>query len=155
MDSKLLMLLGGGALLYWYLTKQQTPATTTTTTTTGTGTGTSTTGTTPGAGATNTTPVPNQFPTTLSRIQAALVAGGVTNYGGMLQSPDAWNTYANSAIPGFTAPAPEDLFPNATDAHAPVTFSAWWSALQKFLPAGLSGYGPVSPHWHMAGGWRA
>ena len=150
MDNKILLIAGGGLALWYLMSKNAAPAAVVPDRTPA--------GPPPANPPSdpNTTPTPPQYSQTLARIQQAITSSGNSatfSYG--LQSPDVWNTFAQQAIPNYQPPAPEDLFPGSTNAHAPVTFQVWWGALQKFLPQGLSGLGfrRQSPHWHMAGGW--
>ena len=86
-----------------------------------------------------------------------------------MQTPDVWNYYLDSYLASlgtsYSAPAPEDLFPNTTNAHQPVTFNQWYAAVQSALPNGLSGLGwpwgrsmgggRVIPMFRSYGGWTA
>lgn len=164
MNRNLLLLLGGGAILLWYLDSQKkTP-----TTTSGTGAGTGApagapTGAAPASPAPPPAPTPAPVPVaapfaqTLQRVKDAINSSGVsTTYIYGLQSPDVWNWYAMQAIPNWTAPAPESLYPGTPDAHRPVTFTDWWAKVQTFLPTGLSGFAPRSPLFsQLYGGWMA
>jgi hypothetical protein len=83
----------------------------------------------------------------VAAIEGTLAADGVSL--NMRQSADKWNYYAAETFPGFTAPAPETLFPwlantpsshnpytNAS--HDPVSFNTWLNAIEPYLPG--SGY---------------
>jgi hypothetical protein len=61
------------------------------------------------------------------------------------QTPDTWNWWLMQVVqpfsPNWTAPAPETLFPVASDAHAVVDFPTYWAAVTPMLTTnlGLSG----------------
>lgn len=147
MNRNLLLLLGGGAVLLWYLNNQQQPAAT------------------PPAAATPKPAAPAQpaavAPSSAVRakIEAAMIAAGNSNtfiYG--QQSPDTWGWFAMQALPGWTDPAPEQLYPGVPDAHKPVTFADWFTRVTPFLPGstGLNGFVPKSPMFdRVYGGWIA
>lgn len=128
----------------------------------------SSTGTTVATGTTGATTTPAQGTSTTTiavqskadQLQAKVVAfinssGVSSTYISGSQSPDTWNYFLMQVTPGYTAPAPESMFPNASDAHAPVTFQTWWAAVLPFLQSsGLAGLGwrrrrPVGVY----GGW--
>lgn len=183
MNRNMLLLLGGGAILLWYLDQKKNSATTASpsvpsallTNAPGTGPGNTpnnivqfpTTFPTP---KTNPTPVtvqqppvlvadPNYSTPTQQAIEAAINASGVSStyiYG--QQSPDTWNWYAMQAAPGWSAPAPEALFPGVPNVHdKPVSFNDWYRALRSYSPPGsLSGFVPRSAMFNRVyGGWMA
>lgn len=95
------------------------------------------------ASGANAQPAP-AFSATYQAVVAAALKGLGPGGGQTLQSPDVWNYYLMSSVPNYTAPAPEELFPHVADAHAPVSFDAWWGTVQSFLPKGLGDFGQAS-----------
>jgi hypothetical protein len=170
MDRNMLLLLGGGALVLWWMNRQQHPATTGTGTGAGTGTGTSTgtqptTGTTSGGTTTGTSTATAAATDAIKQtiINSINTSGVSSTFTAGNQSADTWNWYAMRALPGWTAPAPEDLFPMRTDPHGPVSFEDWWAVARPFLASwvaagglhGLGMYGQVPAYdWQSVyGGW--
>lgn len=120
-------------------------------------------GTHPASGSVVTTPAPAPTPTSVSqttvtppaaavgfqaKVTDAIHAGGVSDtYLSSAQAPDTWNWFAMRAFPSWVAPAPEDMFPNTSDAHKPVDFQTWLAAVTPFATkSGLSGI-------RIYGGW--
>lgn len=102
-------------------------------------------------------------PTALSSLKAGLMnyirtqAGVSDTYIMGMQSPDTWNWLLMQWKPTYTAPTPEDLYPNSNDAHKPVFFNDWWERMVPFLQsAGMSGMGLRQiPRMQLYGGWGA
>ena len=83
-----------------------------------------------------------RYQTPLPAIENTLAANGVSTRS--VQSADQWNYYASMTFPGFVPPSPETLFPQRANvqssqnpyqsaAHDPVTFRAWWNAIQPYI----------------------
>jgi hypothetical protein len=154
-EDTILMLLGAAALAWWYFSSSSTTTTSApASTATGTtpvvlSTGSQTTVTTPVA--VTPTPVTTNPPitaapyaNTLAKLQSAISTAGVDITS--LQTPDVWNYYLMSVVPGWTAPAPEQEFPSlvtatTNNAHQATSFQTWWAAVMPFLPSGLTGLG--------------
>jgi hypothetical protein len=154
MNTKLLMILGGGVLLYLWSQSQSKPQSAA------------------GSAGGGATPTPRPQPpasvptppavsaagyqATMQKIQAYIMASGVSDtYLHGQQTPDVWNWYAMQVLTGWVAPAPEDMFPNTSDAHKAVDFATWWAAVQPFLPKGLSGMPWPRSNYFAYGGWLA
>jgi len=180
---KILLIAGAGLALWWWWESQQpaaastvasTTGTTPTTTSVPTTTTTSPTTTTTTAPTTTTTTAPATTPAvpyanTLAKLTAAIQAAGYSTTSSML-SADEWNYYAAQVITGWTPPSPETLYPSLASipstinpgldqSHDPTNFSTWWTAVQPFLPAGLTGLGTVSRYFTGSeywpyGGWN-
>ena len=142
MESKYLMFGGAAVLAYlWYKNQQDAAPTPQTTPVVPTS---------PTSGTT----APAPHAQTLQAIQNVINNSGVSStYIYSQQSPDIWNYYAMQAIPGWTAPTPESMFGTYGNAHAPITFQAWWQKVQQFLPQGLSGGNIPRVNQQMAMGW--
>lgn len=157
------VLIGLAAVAYYLYNQSQAAsiASTTGSTTTGTNpasqppvTDTATSPTTPPGASTSATPPsytgpdPNTYAAVVQYALQGLGPGG----GQTVQSPDVWNYYLRQAIPSFTPPAPEQMFPGVSDVHAAVPFNTWWNAVTPFLPSGLAGLGNPAAS-QMARGW--
>lgn len=149
MNRNLLLLLGGGAVLLWYLDQKVFPQSNQTSAAPGT----------PAQPAAAKPAAVAPSSDIKAKIEAAILAGGNSNtfiYG--QQSPDTWGWFAMQALPGWTAPGPEQLYPGVPDAHKPVTFADWFTRVAPSLPGstGLSGFVPKSPLFNqLYGGWMA
>ena len=153
MNKNILLILGGGAVLYYLYSKQTAPA----------AAATGAAAATPPAQPLTAAPqTPSVSPAQQAKITAAINSSGVsTTFIFGQQTPDTWNWYAMQAFPGWTAPAPETLYPGVPNVHSMTyTFADWFGRIQQYLPTtGLSGlggtaYNPVS-QWRGPGGWYA
>jgi hypothetical protein len=146
------ILIGLAAVAYYFYNQSQATSTASIQSTVGTNpasqppvTDTATNPTTPPGPSTSATPpsYTGPDPNTYAAVVAAALQGLGPGGGQSLQTPDVWNYYLRQAIPSFTPPTPESMFPGVSDAHAAVPFNTWWNAVTPFLPSGLSGMAEV------------